>query len=202
MIPLEVRDLIDAAVHTAIYDAFHRYPDGLESRCAHYAIVGSKCLSRLTGESHIPVCGSQLIPVVSGGFYAIAPPPAAIEGADELSDLRNYHCWIEAAHGESVDVIDFTLRHNLAACQLLGIPLAQSTEEPYAWVTMPKALCGQCVPEKRFAYTSCLARDAQLTNLLWEFQFENNRVFDVLSDKALQIVSDALQSFLTDAVET
>ncbi len=199
MIPLEVRDVIDAAVHSVIADAYQRYPNGLESRCAHYAIVGAKCLCRLTGDGFIPVSGSQRIPLVTGGSHTITPPQIDLDAAKQLSDLRNYHCWIELPHAESIERVDFTLRHNKAACQVLGISLAQPCAETYAWARLPRQQIGVAQPDERHGYVSCLSRDSQLTQLLWEFQFEYQQVFEVLTQQAMQKITEGLECLCQQA---
>lgn len=194
MIPLEIRDLIDQSVHSVIHEAYHRYPDGLESRCSQYAIVGAKCLCRLTGESFLPVSGSQRIPLADGGTHCIRPPDNEIERAARLSEIRNYHCWIQRTHEDAVEVIDFTLRNNDRACRTLGIASKATTAEPYAWVCIPYEKMTSATPEDVYFYASCLSMDAQLTELLWEFQFENDRIFEVLTNQAMLRIVEALET--------
>ena len=117
MIPLEIRDLIDSVVHQVIRDTYKQLPHGLECRCAIYAIVGAQSLTQMTGIAYRPVAGGQRIPLADGSTYFLMPSLSDIQSANNLEQLRNYHCWIQTDRIEGLEVVDFTLRHSDAAVQ-------------------------------------------------------------------------------------
>jgi hypothetical protein len=192
IVPLEIRDLIDAVVHSVILDTYQHFPHGLESRCAIYAIVGAQCLSRLTGAVYRPMCGGQWIPLANGSTFFLTPSVAEIQAANALHHLRNYHCWIQANHGDSVEVVDFTLRHNDSACELLGIAPLQSSPEPYTWIRMPASKFGGAHMSEVCYYASCLRVDRKLSELLGALETENRRAFDHLVRRCLLQIHEKL----------
>lgn len=192
IVPLEIRDLIDAVVHSVILDTYQHFPHGLESRCAIYAIVGAQCLSQLTGTAYRPMCGGQWIPLADGNSFFLIPSVAEIQAANALHQLRNYHCWIQADQGDSVEVVDFTLRHNDSACELLGIEPRQSSSESYAWIRMPASKFGNAHMYELCYYASCLQVDRKLCELLGALATENRRAFDHLARRCLLQIHERL----------
>lgn len=196
-IPLEIRDLIDEVVHTVIAETYRHFPQGLESRCAIYAIVGARTLSLLTGSPYNPVCGAQLIPLADGTPYVLCPAEEDIQTAIALHQLRDYHCWIESVRGDKVEVVDFTLRHSNAASGLLGLVPLIGTDETYAWVCIPSGQIANAQPNEVHFFASCLKGHFRLTQLLNAMAKENDRLFEFLTQHCLTQIQTGLLALET-----
>lgn len=134
-----LRDLIDAALHAVMEEAAAeaKLSAGTLGRCGDYAIVGARVLSKLLGHPYVAVAGGEIIDCGGGMYVVLFPSRKARRHARKLSDLKDYHCWIQSVHMSSEGVarlesIDFTVRHNRAVADLLGVPFTLS-DEAYLW---------------------------------------------------------------------
>src|SRR5450830_845812 len=104
---------------------------GTLGRCADYAIVGARVLSRLSGHPYVAVSGGELIDCGGGRFIVLFPARSARRRARRLSDLKDYHCWIQSTHitpeGDArLEWIDFTIRHDGLVADMLGVSYLKS----------------------------------------------------------------------------
>ena len=118
-IPLILRPVIDQAINETLEASAQKssLPLGVVGRCADFAIVGARLLSKITGHPYRSVSGGAVVDCGNNTCMIINPSRRNRRDARFLSSLRDYHCWIESvyrmADGHArVEVVDFTLRHD------------------------------------------------------------------------------------------
>lgn len=135
-----MKSWIDEALNFVVEKAAARacLETGTLGRCTDYAIVGARVLSRLSGHAYSAVAGGELIDCGGGRFIVLFPARSARRHARKLSDLKEYHCWIESTHitpeGDArLEWIDFTIRHDGLVADMLGVPYLNSRTDSYLW---------------------------------------------------------------------
>ncbi|MFX7784309.1 hypothetical protein ABTJ92_18970, partial [Acinetobacter baumannii] len=84
----------------------------------------------------------------------------ARRSARKLSELKDYHCWIEALHpmpdgSLRREIIDFTMRHDPLVAEVCGLPFTRSHRHDYLWAwqeeiaPLPLAARAQLPPQSR-----------------------------------------------------
>jgi hypothetical protein len=145
-------------------------------RCATYAIVGAQVLTRVLERPYQAVCGGQVLDCGRGIFIVFYPTREQRRRARQLSDLSDYHCWIEAYRAspgggaQRREVVDFAARHDPASAALVGIPF-ERPEPDFVWGwadvldrQFPDSLRNH--PDMRSRKPTWLWADPQLTGML------------------------------------
>ena len=137
VVPL--RDLVDSALNTVIERAAAeaRLAAGTLGRCGDYALVGARVLSVLLDRPYVAVAGGEIIDCGGGRYIVLFPSRKARRHARKLSDLKDYHCWIQAEHGlpqggTRLEQVDFTVRHNRQVAGVFRVPYL-AADQDYLW---------------------------------------------------------------------
>lgn len=135
----QLRDLIDSALNTVMEHAAAEaaLSAGTLGRCGDYALVGARVLSVLLGHPYVAVAGGEIIDCGGGRYIVLFPSRKARRHARKLSDLTDYHCWIQAEHGLPAggvrrEWIDFTVRHNRQVAGVFDVPYL-AADQNYSW---------------------------------------------------------------------
>lgn len=157
-----MRDLIDEALNTVIEQAAADagLSMGTLGRCADYALVGARVLSLLLGHPYVARSGGEVIDCGSGHYVVLHPGRDARRRAQRLSELKDYHCWIEALHPQPDgsmrrEMIDFTTRHDPLVAAMFKLPYTRAHTPRYLWdwhaniVAVPPAARGRLPPGGR-----------------------------------------------------
>ncbi|MFJ9449427.1 MULTISPECIES: hypothetical protein [unclassified Herbaspirillum] len=135
-----LRGLIDEALNAVMEEAAGNacLSLGTLGRCADYAIVGARVLSKLSDHPHVAVAGGEIIDCGNGMYIVLFPTRSARRHARKLSDLKDYHCWIQSVHAtpdgkERLEWIDFTIRHDPLVAKMFGILYSNPRKGDYLW---------------------------------------------------------------------
>ncbi|GCB06650.1 hypothetical protein [Ralstonia sp. SET104] len=206
-VPPALRSLIDQAINSVLEDAAlrARLTAGPVGRCADYAIVGARVLTLLTGHPYLAVAGGELIDCGSGRYIVLNPPRAARRVARKLSELKEYHCWIQSLHDASgsrrrLEIVDFTVRHDWDVAKLLGVPFTRSTADSYLW-EWDDAI-GEVPTQARVHVNTTrkkvdwLWEDANSTRLLRKYEKDYDALFRQLTALTIARLADDIEMAL------
>lgn len=138
-VPPYLRDLIDSALNAVMEEAAvdAGLSAGTLGRCADYALVGARVLSALLGHPYVAVAGGEIIDCGGGMYVVLFPSRKARRHARKLSDLKDFHCWIQAEHisaqgSRRREWIDFTVRHDRQVAEVFDVPYCAAGQN-YLW---------------------------------------------------------------------
>jgi len=206
-VPSVLRSLIDQTINAILEEAASS--SGLEAgpigRCGDYAIVGARVLTLLTGHTYVAVSGGELIDCGSGRYVVLNPSRAARRAVRKLSELKEYHCWIQALHDDApnrsrVEIVDFTARHDEQVANLLGVPFTRTAAPSYIW-EWEDALGD--VPDDARAHMNTtrkklgwLWEDPSCTRLLHKYEKDYDALFGRLTALAILRLADSFETAL------
>lgn len=206
-VPPVLRSLIDQTINAILEEAASS--SGLEAgpigRCGDYAIVGARVLTLLTRHPYVAVSGGELIDCGSGRYVVLNPSRAARRTACKLSELREYHCWIQSLHDDApnrprVEIVDFTARHDQQVANLLGVPFTRTGAPSYLW-EWEEAL-GDVPDDARAQMNTTrkklgwLWEDANCTRLLHKYEKDYDALFGRLTALTILRLADSFQTAL------
>lgn len=201
-----LRDVIDLAVHATV-SSISGAPGANLGQCPSYAIVGAMLLSTIFDYRYDPVAGGEIIDCGNGIFLSLFPPRAHRRRAQTLTELREYHCWIEArparkAHQEAtLEIIDFTTRHDRAVAEMFGVNFTKQDGVDYLWGNYLelKSLISPAVwPHLHGKRRQWLWVDAHCTKLLLRHQQDNLNFYTHLVSTALVLVLEQANAGLVE----
>lgn len=204
-VPPVLRSLIDQTINSILEEAASS--SGLEAgpigRCGDYAIVGARVLTLLTRHPYVAVSGGELIDCGSGRYVVLNPSRTARRTARKLSEVREYHCWIQAQHEVApnqtrLEIVDFTARHDEQVANMLGVPFTRTAAPSYLWDW--EDAIGE-VPEDARAHMNTtrkkldwLWEDANCTRLLHKYEKDYDVVFRRLTALAILRLADSFKT--------
>ncbi|BEV14450.1 hypothetical protein HBDW_12380 [Herbaspirillum sp. DW155] len=200
-----MRHLIDAALNAVMEDAAAqaRLTMGTLGRCADYALVGARVLRLLLNRPYTALSGGEIIDCGGGLYVALHPGRKARRSARKLSELKDYHCWIEALHPMPDgtvrrEVIDFTARHDPLVASVCGLPFAREHVSNYLWAwhediaPLPLAARAQLPPQSRSGDWMWTDRDC--LRLLKRYEQDHDGLLDHLTGQVLHKLVEAMQA--------
>lgn len=204
-----VQILLDQAMYEVMSARFAGTPHQDFGKCAAYAIVGAQVLHLLTGARCEAVCGGQIMDCGNEQYLVISPKRAEIRNARYLSDLSNYHCWIEVTppgiHLHETLIIDFTARYDADSAKFLGQSYAPAERLNFLWEhdryfnkQIPQAV--QHHPHLRNKESGWLWREARCEKLLNRYAQQNRAQFAQMCADTLQIFADKVESLMQETV--
>ncbi|WP_231602624.1 hypothetical protein [Herbaspirillum chlorophenolicum] len=202
------RDLIDAALNTVMESAAAdaSLSMGTLGRCADYALVGARVLSLLLNRPYVAVSGGEIIDCGDGLYVVLFPSRDARRRARKLSDLKDYHCWIEALHSmpdgsHRLESIDFTARHDRLVADMFDIPYTRQDGRDYLWEWHDR------IPEVPMQARHQLAANGRNGDWMWTdknclrllrlYEEEHDSLLNTLAGKVLHALADAMQARAT-----
>jgi len=202
-----LRPLIDQTVNAILEEAASdsKLEAGPIGRCGDYAIVGARLLTLLTRHPYVAVSGGELIDCGSGRYVVLNPARAARRTARKLSEVREYHCWIQSQHEVApnqtrVEIVDFTARHDEQVANLLGVPFTRTAAPSYLWDW--EDAMGD-VPEDARAHMNTtrkkldwLWEDANCTRLLHKYEKDYDALFGRLTALAILRLAESFETAL------
>ncbi|MBV1776043.1 hypothetical protein KSF73_09990 [Burkholderiaceae bacterium DAT-1] len=134
-VSLDLRRAIDRAVHAVVSEVFLIQGFG---QCATYAVVGAGVLSKVLNQPYRAVSGGEIIDCGNGNYLSMFPDRKARRDAKKLSDLREYHCWIEcgrqvAGVGRRIELVDLTCRHDQLTAEHFGVHFSRRYVNSFTW---------------------------------------------------------------------
>ncbi|WP_423025675.1 hypothetical protein [Undibacterium sp. SXout20W] len=167
-----------------------------------YAIVGAQVLTMLTGTQCTAVCGGQIMDCGSDQYVVISPNRKELRSARKLSEISNYHCWIQVSPVDKGDtspvIIDFTLRHDSYCAKLLKKPFNRCDLLPFLWEGMsyfdkpiPQELRHH--PHLKDREYGWLWRNAHCEKLLQQYIADNRAHFSLLSSLVLDTFANRIE---------
>lgn len=201
----DMRDLIDDALNQVMEEAAGeaRLSRGTLGRCADYALVGARVLRLLLKRPYVALSGGEIIDCGSGLYVALHPARHARRHARKLSELKDYHCWIEARHPMSDgslrrEIIDFTMRHDPLVATVCGLPFTRAEVRNYLWewhediAPLPLAARAQLPPNSRSGDWMWTDHDCQ--RLLKRYEQDHAGLHDRLTGQVLHKLVDAMEA--------
>jgi hypothetical protein len=204
-VPLAVRDFIDEALNTTLEEAHAHRGVGPIGKCHEYAIVGARVLSLLLNHPYTAVAGGEAIDCGDGMFAVIFPSREARRKARHLSEISQFHCWIQATHTlagkQRLEIVDFTTRHDGEFARALNIGFTRHITENYLWdwsdainSRIHEVLLDH--PSMRGLKKELMWIDRACTRLLHDHERESDAYFGNLTFKVLSRVADNLGSYI------
>lgn len=200
-----LRGMIDAALNAVMEEAAAeaRLTMGTLGRCADYALVGARVLRLLLNRPYTALSGGEVIDCGSGLYVAMHPGRKARRGARKLSELKDYHCWIEALHpmpdgSLRREIIDFTMRHDPLVAEVCGLPFTRSHRHDYLWAwqeeiaPLPLAARAQLPPQSRSGDWMWVDQDC--LRLLKKYEQDHEGLLARLTGQVLHKLVEAMQA--------
>lgn len=199
----DMRDLIDTALNTVMEQAAAEagLSRGTLGRCADYALVGARVLSVLLDHPYEAMSGGEIIDCGSGLYVVLQPGREARRRARKLSDLRDYHCWIEACYpmpdgSRRRETIDFTMRHDRLVAEVFSLPYTREQPPSYLWEWQDQIAP---VPQEARAHLSANGRngawmwaDKDCQRLLKKYDADHQALLDRLAGQVLHALMQVL----------
>lgn len=193
-LPLLLRDRLDHALHTVMVAQAQRVGQNLalEGRCAEYALVGARVLAQLAGVECEAVAGGELLDCGDGRYLRLFPERRMRRIARDLSELKEFHCWIEVRRTSAdgaprIELVDFTSRHDREVALMYGVDYRRATPPDYLWCwrdEMPpppaEAHAGRAGGERAWMW-----RDARCCELLRRYERRHDAIFALLAREVL-----------------
>jgi len=199
-----LRSLIDEVLNAVMEEAAEnaRLSLGTLGRCADYAIVGARVLSKLSNHPHVAVAGGEIVDCGDGMFIVLFPTRSTRRHARKLSDLRDYHCWIQSVHTapdgkERLEWIDFTLRPDHLVAKMFGILYSRQPQGSYLWdwhdniPGVPMNVRPQL--SANGSRGDWMWTDAVCTRLLYKYEQDHNALLNDLVAQVLHRLADAIE---------
>ena len=200
-----LRGMIDAALNAVMEEAAAeaRLTMGTLGRCADYALVGARVLRLLLNRPYTALSGGEVIDCGSGLYVAMHPGRKARRSARKLSELKDYHCWIEALHpmpdgSLRREIIDFTMRHDPLVAEVCGLPFTRSHRHDYLWAwqeeiaPLPLAARAQLPPQSRSGDWMWVDQDC--LRLLKKYEQDHEGLLARLTGQVLHKLVKAMQA--------
>ena len=200
-----LRGMIDAALNAVMEEAAAeaRLTMGTLGRCADYALVGARVLRLLLNRPYTALSGGEVIDCGSGLYVAMHPGRKARRSARKLSELKDYHCWIEALHpmpdgSLRREIIDFTMRHDPLVAEVCGLPFTRSHRHDYLWAwqeeiaPLPLAARAQLPPQSRSGDWMWVDQDC--LRLLKKYEQDHEGLLARLTGQVLHKLVEAMQA--------
>lgn len=200
-----LRDMIDAALNAVMEDAATQahLTMGTLGRCADYALVGARVLRLLLHRPYTALSGGEIIDCGDGLYVALHPGRQARRSARKLSELKDYHCWIEAQHPMPDgtvrrELIDFTARHDPLVASVYGLPFTRPHVSNYLWAwheeiaPLPLAARAQLPPQNRSG--DWMWADQNCLRLLKKYEQDHDGLLDHLTGQVLHKLVEAMQT--------
>lgn len=200
-----LRDMIDAALNEVMEQAAAeaRLSMGTLGRCADYALVGARVLRLLFKRPYIAMSGGEIIDCGNGLYIALHPGREARRRAHKLSELKDYHCWIEALHpmpdgSLRREIIDFTMRHDPLVAAVCGQPFTRPHMRNYLWewheeiAPLPLAARAQLPPKSRTGDWMWVDQDC--LRLLRKYEQDHDGLLDRLTGQVLHKLVESMQA--------
>jgi len=200
-----LRNMIDAALNAVMEEAAAeaRLTMGTLGRCADYALVGARVLRLLLNRPYTALSGGEIIDCGSGLYVALHPGRKARRSARKLSELKDYHCWIEALHpmpdgSLRREIIDFTMRHDPLVAEVCGLPFTRSHRHDYLWAwqeeiaPLPLAARAQLPPQSRSGDWMWVDQDC--LRLLKKYEQDHEGLLARLTGQVLHKLVEAMQA--------
>lgn len=207
-VPTAVRDLIDDALNVTLEEEHAHRPIGAIGKCHDYAIVGARVLTLLLDHPYTAVAGGELIDCGDGKFAVLYPSRASRRQAQHLSEMSQFHCWIQATHkvtGEPrLEIVDFTARHDGEFAKALNIEFTRKITENYLWgwrdeieQRIPASLRDH--PSMRGLKKGMMWVDGACTRLLQDHEKAKDARFGDLTSRVLNRLADSIEALNTDS---
>ena len=206
-------DRIDGALYEVMEEKYSGRRMGASLKCAEFAILGARVLRLMSGLAYLPVAGSQIVDFGNQQFTLISPTRTERRSAKNLSDIRQYHCWIQCKHPtpesntERLELIDFTDRYADKIAALLDHSPISFPKRNYFWdwadaVDFP-------IPENLLSHPSVRPRksgwrwmDNTCTRLLNKYESENEVYFSITTSQVLNRLADNAEIMLQKSVRS
>jgi len=203
-VPARLRTLIDESLNFTLEEIYADRFMGAFGKCADYAIVGARVLSKLLDQPYVPVAGGEIIDCGDGMFIVLFPSRTSRRNARNLSELMEFHCWIQSFHAvpdrkPRLELVDFTVRHDRDSAHALNVGFTRQPEENYLWDwseeldrEIPPAVRDH--PALRGRRKGWMWTDRACTRLLLKYEKENDAFFGKLTALVLNRLADKLES--------
>ena len=204
-VPVIWRDMIDMALYEEMEKKYLNRSLGAFGRCAEFAITGARVLRLLTGKKdYLAVGGGQIVDCGSGEYILISPTRGERRKAQNLADMKFYHCWIQreqlgSGHCLAMEYVDFTVRYDKATADILKRPYQRENPAPYSWgpaaaydLPFPASLADN--PVLRGRQSGWLWRDPVCVRLLRKYENENDDYFSQMTSQVLHNIADRIEN--------
>ncbi|MDN0083222.1 hypothetical protein QU487_10710 [Crenobacter sp. SG2305] len=202
-VPTAVRDLIDNALNVTLQEEYAYRPIGTVGKCHDYAIVGARVLTLLLDHPYMAVAGGEQIDCGDGKFAVIYPNRNTRRQAKHLSEMSQFHCWIQATHTvagkKRIEIVDFTARHDGEFAKALSIEFTRNITENYLWAwndeieqRIPATLRDR--PSMRGLKKELMWVDEVCTRLLHDHENEKDAYFGNLASRVLNRLADSIEA--------
>lgn len=199
-----VKDLIDEVLNRVIEEAAidAKLSAGSLGRCADYALVGARVLSLLLNHKYEAMAGGEVIDCGSGVYVVLFPSRKSRRHARLLSELKDYHCWIQATHQsangtENVELIDFTSRHDQLWAENFKVAYTKEQSQSYIWEWQAN------MPPLPLEVRPKLSANGKTGNWMWtdsdcmrllkKYEKDYDAVLGELTAKVLHALADAIE---------
>ncbi|WP_433692011.1 hypothetical protein [Herbaspirillum seropedicae] len=195
-----IDEVLNRVIEEAALDA--ELSAGSLGRCADYALVGARVLSLLLNHKYEALAGGEIIDCGNGVYVVLFPSRKSRRHARLLSDLKDYHCWIQASHRssngtENVEVIDFTSRHDQLWAEKFNVAYTKEQSPRYLWEWQEN------IPPVPLEVRPQLSANRKTGNWMWtdpdcmrlmkKYEKDYDAVLSELTAKVLHALADSIE---------